>query len=111
MDYETFKELVAALSPGESLQPFFEQYYLFLYDDVNNRQWLTQSIYTQACLNALRDAWRYWQLTDWTLEQLNRFFTDEIYYCGNTLSKLNEANKIVGDDMIMTPRELLASLK
>ncbi len=111
MDYETFKELIAALNPGENLQPFFEQYYLFLYDDVDNRQWLIQPIYTHACLNALRDAWRYWQLTNWTLEQLNKFFPDEMYYCGNTLLKLDEANKIIGDDMIMTPRELLASLK
>lgn len=111
MDYETFTELVAALNPGENLQSFFEQYYLYLYDDVNNRQWLTQPIYTQTYLNALRDAWRYWQLTDWTLEQMNKFFPDEIYYCGNTLAKLNEANKVIGDDMIMTPRELLASLK
>lgn len=111
MDAEAFKELVAALSPGESLEPFFEQYYLYLFDDVDDREWLTQPIYTQTYLSILRDTWRHWQLTDSTLEQLNRIYPDEIYYCGNTLFQLNEANKIIGDDMIMTPQELLASLK
>ena len=110
MDYETFVELVA-LDDCKNLQSFFEQYYLYLIDDVDNRRWLTQSIYTQTYLMVLRKTWKYWQLTDATLEQMNRLYPDEIYYCGNTLLKLNEANKIIGDDMIMTPQELLASLK
>ena len=40
-DAEAFKELVSSLNPGESLEPFFEQYYLYLFDDVDNREWLT----------------------------------------------------------------------
>lgn len=41
MDAEAFKELVATLNPGESLEPFFKQYYLYIFDDVNDREWLT----------------------------------------------------------------------
>lgn len=102
---EAFKK-ISHNNPSD-IKHFFDTYFLYFHTNEWNKICGVEIGDTQYSI-ILRTYWHNWTVTDKSLKDLNNEdYPDEIYFCGTTLDSLYKANKIIGDDMILCPTELI----
>ena len=110
---DAFKILINKYNCADAL---FQKYFLYFLNVewnalVRDENGVPLSADDNVIMRCLRDNWINWTVTKKSLQELNnKDYPDEIYFCGASLTIVQEANLVIGDDMIFSPAELASQL-